>query len=59
MSERKPGRPETGQTKKRTNVTLDKELLEEAKDLNVKVSPACEDGLERAVKKARKEKGKG
>ena len=53
---KKKGRP-PGRTKKATNVSLDRKLVEEAEELGVRLSPACEDGLSRAVRKAKKERG--
>ncbi len=45
------------QTRKRaTNISLSAKLLEEAKELGVKVSQACEQGLVLELKKAREAK---
>jgi antitoxin CcdA len=40
------------QPKKPTNLTLDRRLLEEARNLNVNLSQAAESGLRRAVAEA-------
>lgn len=47
------GRPATGATKKRILNTIDLEVAEEAKELGVNLSAAAEEGIRRAVKKAR------
>lgn len=43
------------QPKKPTNLTLDRRLLEEARNLNVNLSQAAESGLRRAVAEAKAE----
>jgi antitoxin CcdA len=37
-----------------TNVSLDAELVEEARALDINISRACEEGLERAVREERR-----
>ena len=41
--------------KRATNVSLPSELIEEARRLNINISKACEQGLERQVAKTRAE----
>ncbi len=41
--------------KRATNVSIDAELIDEAKRLNVNISQACERGLEEQVAKSRAE----
>jgi len=57
---RMPSAPATTLTRRgkstRANVSLDKTLLAEAKELGVNVSQASNHGLEQAVKKARAER---
>jgi antitoxin CcdA len=49
--------PAPTQTRKRaTNISLSAHLLEDAKELGVKVSQACEQGLVLELKKAREAK---
>ena len=43
------------QPKKPTNLTLDRRLLEEARNLNVNLSQAAESGVRRAVAEAKAE----
>jgi antitoxin CcdA len=43
-------------TKRPTNVSLNEELVAEAKKLGINVSQACEHGLAEKVKKSRREK---
>jgi len=42
-----------GSTRKATNISLDPDLLGQARELEVNVSRAAEDGVRLAVKKAR------
>jgi len=42
--------------KRATNVTLAQSLIEEAKDLGVNISEACQQGLEARVREARQTK---
>jgi antitoxin CcdA len=41
--------------RKPTNVSLDSQLLREARELDINVSRACEQGLSKAIKTAREE----
>ena len=43
-------------SKRATNVSLRADLIDEAKDLNINISRACEQGLAAEVKKAREDK---
>jgi len=43
-------------TKKPTNVSLDAELVAEARQLGINISQACETGLSEKVRKAKAEK---
>lgn len=45
-----------GTPRRATNVSLSAELIKEAKLLNVNISKACEEGLERQVAKTRAER---
>jgi len=48
------GMPKTPVTKERVNVTLDSELVAEARRLGVTISQACEYGLRKIVEDCRK-----
>ncbi len=50
----RPFKPEA--TKRPTNVSLNEELVAEAKKLGINVSQACESGLSEQVRKAKREK---
>jgi len=47
--------PKTPVTKERVNVTIDAELLAEARRLNIKVSRAAEFGLRRIVEEVKRD----
>lgn len=48
-------RKESSRPKRPTNISLSSELIDEAKRLNINISQACEQGLERQVAKTRAE----
>lgn len=50
------GRARDGRPAKRTNLSLDAGLVEEARELGVNISQASNRGLEQAVKRARSER---
>ncbi|MFT4027781.1 MAG: type II toxin-antitoxin system CcdA family antitoxin [Novosphingobium sp.] len=43
-------------TRKATNVSLDADLLEQARELDINISRACESGLVEQISKARSER---
>ncbi len=51
-----PLRTRKGGTRRPTNVSLASDLIEQAKQLEINVSQACEKGLAAEVKKAREDK---
>lgn len=55
MNSAAPSKRKTG-TRRPTNVSLAADLIEEAKQLNINISQACERGLTAEVKKAREDK---
>jgi antitoxin CcdA len=55
MNDVAPARRKTG-NRRPTNVSLAADLIEEAKQLDINVSQACERGLAAEVKKAREDK---
>lgn len=48
-------RKESPRPKRPTNISLSAELIDEAKRLNINISQACEQGLEKQVAKTRAE----